>query len=59
MLYNQSNFCRSEESLVIGQFSFSLFFIGHHMGSKSTERNETGLITVPDQTERAVQSCNG
>ena len=41
------------------QFSFSLFFIGHHMvRSKFTGMDQTCLITVLGQTVWAVHSCN-
>ena len=33
VLYNQTIFIGLRKFLVIGQFSFSLFFSGHHLGS--------------------------
>ena len=48
-----------EENLVVGQFSFSLFFTGHLLDLLHlSERTETGLITKSYQTRRAVNSCN-
>ena len=45
---------------VIGQFSFSLFFIYHLRGSKFTRTTEMGLLTGLDQTRtlQAVPSFN-
>ena len=43
--------------LVIGQLSFSLFFIGIRIVTLP-ERIEMDLITESDQTMRAVHSCN-
>ena len=44
--------------LVVGHFSFSLYFIGRHTVVNLPERIETGIITGSDQTVRAVHSCN-
>ena len=41
--------------LVIGHFSFSLFFIGHHTGSKLILTTKTGLIFRLDQ----IVPCSG
>ena len=34
-----------ETHVVVGQFSFSAFFIGHHLGSTFTGRDRMGLIS--------------
>ena len=53
VLYNQSVFSFEELSSFC-QFNFTLFFIGHHLGSNLPERNKTGRITESDLT---VRSC--
>ena len=61
MLHNQSVL---RTYIVIGQFSFSLFYIGNHTGSKFTGKNlqertePRRLITGSDQTMRIVHSCS-
>ena len=58
--FNQSNFYRFfRNHLVIGQCTFSLYFIGHHTGIVNlSEQKETDLITGSDQVVRVVHSCN-
>ena len=54
MIYNQSSFhWFGRKHLLIGQFGFSVFFKGHHLGSIFTG---TDVITASDQTLQVVHS---